>query len=127
MSTYYYLVRVDNKTLYELGKNNWYSDLEVFKIDKTEKLLPNSEFGEDEEEDSAYLYNFSDKEMLKLAIKEHWDDPECSDEYINYVVNGILNFCDNNNVYIISDCADFYVELKYKQKYTKAGSVYIDK
>jgi hypothetical protein len=123
MSTFYYLVRVDNKTFYELGKSNWYNDFDIFKIEKTKKLLPDYTLDE-EEENNVFLYNFSDKELLLLSLEKRWPNPETSKEYREYVLNGILEFCGGENVYLIHDCADFYSILKHDKEYVQVGSIY---
>jgi hypothetical protein len=125
MSTFYYLVRVDNKTLYELGKSNWYGDFDIFKIEKKKKLLPDYTLDE-EEENNAFLYNFSDKELLSLTLEAHWPSTETSEEFRKFVLDGILEFCGGESVYLIHDCADFYSILVHDKGYIQIGSIYTD-
>lgn len=120
MSTFTYLVRKDNKTLFELGKSiNWRSDFEIFKTGKSECLIFNDPFYE---EIDIHQYYISDDELLYLALLEHFNrfeyDESCkNDEYVKSVVNKILKFTNDNNFYVLTDCFDTLSELKYVYDY----------
>ncbi len=120
MSSFTYLVRKHNKTLLELGKSiNWKSDFEIFKIKKLDNLILNDPFSE---EIDIYQYYISDNDLSYLMLYEHFNrseyDESCkNDEYIKLVVNKILKFIDNNNIYIITDCFDSLSELRHVYDY----------
>lgn len=130
MSTYTYLVRKSNKSFYELGTClNWSTDLDLFKVNKIGNLLSNDIF--DEESDIVTL-QINDREILTLTLHEHFlsDYYEYSlsldSEYIDYVTNSILDFCDNETVYLLNDNFETYHILKNEFGYKQTGSRYIN-
>lgn len=124
MSSYSYLVRKDNKTMYELGKNlGWSECLSCFKVEKNENLLPEDDYAE---ETDITLYNFSVDEMLFHILRELFD-LNLDDEYINYIKEGILKFCDGNEVYLLNDGYETYTHLKHELGFVLTASRYLIK
>lgn len=115
MGYYSYLVRTDNKTMFELGKTmNWSTSLKLFKVTKDSNLL---EYDHCSEEEYIDQYHINDNNLLLKILKKHFSgyeyDEECSNlEYIEYVKDKILNFCDNKKVFFIRDNYDSFLFLK---------------
>lgn len=128
MSVYKYLIRPDNKTIYELGKTHgWNDTLEVFKVEENMKLIPNDKYAEEE---FIEAFNICDVEMLKITFKEHIEENNYEKgtledmDFIEYVANSIINFCDGNLVCVLSEGSDTFVELKRDYGFSIVESIY---
>lgn len=119
MSYYSYLVRKDNKTMYNLGKGSWYSDLDIFQIKNYKLELDNDYIGE--EFLGKYLIN--EKNILSEVIQNYFKDLN-DDSYIKFVIEAILNFCNNFECYLITDSFDLYHQLINDEGYQIVDSRY---
>jgi hypothetical protein len=128
MSVYKYLVRPDNKTIYELGKTTgWNDTLGIFKVKTNMKLIPNNKYAEEE---FIETFNVCDTEMLEIVFKEHikennYEKGTLEDtEFVKYVINSIINFCDGNIVCMLYEGSDTLVELKRDYGFSIVESIY---
>lgn len=119
MGTYYNLVKTSNKTMFELGKSHWLGILDVFEIENDKFLLYENEDNE--------KYLIDDEQLLAICIfddyNELFDEPTSREE-AQILSNKIVNFCDKEEVYLIADVSDTYVELKNEHGYKVIGSIY---
>lgn len=128
MSTVNYLIRPDNKTIFELGKTMfWDNTLGIFKVQKEKNLLENDEFFEE-----CYIscYNIYDDEILLVCLKKHFnrnyvDKSVQQLDYLVSVVDKIIKFCDGHDVYLLNEYMDTYITLKTKQSYIEIGTIYL--
>lgn len=119
MSTFFYLVRPDNKTMFELGKNLWSWELKNFETEEKHIIEDPLFCGE-----SYELYKITDKEILKGIVDVQFGHEELSNEYRKYILEGIWGFCQSEPFFIANDCDDSYYYLLKKEGYTKVGSIY---
>lgn len=125
MGTYSYLVRIDTKSMYNLGKSFWHEDFEIFQVPKSINLLSEDPY---EEEQWIRLVQFSDRELLWLTILNHFNESEVSSdlEYMRFIIDGILSFSETNNVFLLNDNFETYFELKREYGFKVTASIYLN-
>ncbi len=123
MGTFSYLVRQDNKTMFNLGKGSWWTSLDIFKTGSftrfKELAFPYNEMGEHESN-----FDICDKELLSYEIK---NELECTDKQAEEIADKIMLFCDNKLVHLISEGSydDLLRELK-NHGFKQTSSRYLD-
>ena len=129
-AVYNYLVRPDNQTIYVLGKHLGKNDFLIFrKLREINgiKLLPNNEF---KEENELWLLNINNEEILLNLLKNHFNsniyDVKAHEdlEFLDYVKQGILNFCDGKDVFVLSEFDQTYFKVKNELNYRIVASRY---
>lgn len=124
MSTYHYLAREDNKTLFELGKGCWSCNkLFEFKVDEPNIIDHNYE--------DYYCIDITNREKLEQYVAEglgiDFDYLEEFDlERLKILSDKIEKFCGGKYLYWCVDTGDLYTDLKYDHGYKEVDSRYVE-
>lgn len=118
MATEYYLVRDDNKTLFDLGKGYFYF-LEEFLDGKPYQPITNTL-------DPIKAFTINNPDILADYYVEVNESDLDFYGYWKQVFQEVCNWAEGNLVFLVSDSDDFIYEAKREHGYKVTGSRYIN-
>ena len=120
MSTYYYLARKDNKSLFELGKGgNWFNNNYSL---KSEKII---EHNYEEHFPLKFINRIDIENYVVNGLNVDFDNLEEFDlERVKNLSDKIEKFCSYQIVYLLFDVGDLFFELKREHGFKEIDSRY---